>query len=605
MFLVMPNRKASLIAVLSFSFLLGLALFRNSEFFNKIVVPISSRCLICGTFFCALLGTYFYNTWCDSYLISIASDLFHLSEKYILLLCTFICIIVAAPMCSYILSIFSRIAKEQFATFSSNISDTKRTKFSGIKTLFILSLIYLVGISAILKANFNYIDDQSRVLQGYKGWNDFSRILSYSLSTFVHSGNYLTDISPLPQVLAILLLALGSMILLYSVSECTSFSLGQLIAVIPLALNPYFLECLSYKFDSPYMALSVFSGIVPIFFRKAHPQCYIIICVLSSIAVCTTYQAASGIFPMLVIWIALRMWSNNTNLKETGKFIAHSAMGYLLGLVFFKTVILIPVDTYASSQMFTLHEFIPGFFSNLVQYYRYVYSDFNSIWRLSIGMLVLSFLYTSVCSSKRSKLSTLVVSCAALVLMCLICFGLYPALEKPLFSARAMYGIGTLLTIFCLETVEFKDNPAIKFPALVVSWLFFVFCFTYGNALCVQKEYTDVRIAQVIDEIVDLAILNEEHENPVTLQISGSIGYSPVLQNMLSHYNILNRLVPIQFSGPGWYHGSTQFYYYYRLKNFNRGTGMDISTDDLPILIDNMYETIYGDDQYVVVYLKE
>ena len=130
-----------------------------------------------------------------------------------------------------------------------------------LKPTLILSAIYLLAMSAILRANFYYYDDIQRACWGWPEWG-FSRHLSNILSKFLHAEAYLSDISPLPQLLAILIISFASVIAVYLITEEKRFSFWHFVAAIPIGLSPYFLECLSYKYDSPYMALSVLFSVV-------------------------------------------------------------------------------------------------------------------------------------------------------------------------------------------------------------------------------------------------------------------------------------------------------------------------------------------------------
>ena len=138
--------------------------------------------------------------------------------------------------------------------------------------LIIIFLLLLLSISAILKADFKYADDLGRVVNGYRGWGNFSRYLSNLFSIFLHADTYLTDISPLPQIFAIIIMALASIILIHLFSNGKKITFFNIIAVIPLTINPYFLECLSYKYDAPYMAISVLASIIPFLFYKKSKQ---------------------------------------------------------------------------------------------------------------------------------------------------------------------------------------------------------------------------------------------------------------------------------------------------------------------------------------------
>ena len=86
------------------------------------------------------------------------------------------------------------------------------------RPLLILTVLYLLAYSSILLTNFNYIDDMGRVALGYAGWENFSRYTSVFLAYFIHADTYLADISPLPQIIATIEIALASVIVLFVIT---------------------------------------------------------------------------------------------------------------------------------------------------------------------------------------------------------------------------------------------------------------------------------------------------------------------------------------------------------------------------------------------------
>jgi hypothetical protein len=142
----------------------------------------------------------------------------------------------------------------------------------------------------------------------------------------------------------------------------------------------------------------------------------------------------------------------------------------------------------------------------------------------------------------------------------------------------------------------------VKVPVVSFSWILLVFAFTYGNALYTQKEYTDFRINQVIEDLNDLDVFNTGEK--MTVQISGSIGYSPIIANMPQNYQMLNRLIPITFRTSSWTWAGYGFYHYYGLKNVISNGAIDLTTYDLPIIEEHMYHTIRGKDNYILIELK-
>lgn len=87
------------------------------------------------------------------------------------------------------------------------------------KFLLCITLIYSIGISAIVRADFLYLDDLGRTLYGYRGWENFSRFSSNILSGILNGGRLLSDISPLTQLLAAVIMGLAASILAYTFSE--------------------------------------------------------------------------------------------------------------------------------------------------------------------------------------------------------------------------------------------------------------------------------------------------------------------------------------------------------------------------------------------------
>ena len=245
-----------------------------------------------------------------------------------------------------------------------DINSFKKKYAFCVKPALILLGVYLVGISAIIRANFNYIDDMGRTAKGYQQWDVCSRYISSFLSNFIHGDSYLTDVSPLPQFLAIIVLVLSSIIVLYLVSEKKEFCLWQLVGIIPLGMSPYFLECMSYKYDSPYMALSIFASVASVLLRKKSIIVYGLASMIGIIGVCTTYQPALGIFPMLIILLSMKDWNEAKEVKEIIKFIITSVVGYGLGLVIFKIFLMKPTDSYVSSAMPEIKDIIPTIVKN-------------------------------------------------------------------------------------------------------------------------------------------------------------------------------------------------------------------------------------------------
>lgn len=470
------------------------------------------------------------------------------------------------------------------------------------KPILTMFFIYLLGISAILRANFYYIDDLGRARWGYKEFHYFSRYIPQYFSTFLHADSYLTDISPLPQLIAVLLLALAAVIVLRAVTERDTFYFVEYIAMIPLGLSPYFLQCLSYKYDSPYMGLSVLAAVLPVIFMNRGFYCYLLSTFLCSLVVCMSYQAAWGIFPMFVVLLAWIKWNRNEKWQTVLRFVFLSAIGYLAGTLFFALFLMKPADDYASTSLHALMEMIPMTLYHMKMYYIHVIQDFKLEWLVMIGLLCVGFIHVSVRNSQKGRVFGFAFSILVLLAFVGMCFGVYPALSRPTFDPRSMYGFGALLSFVAVYTVTTRRFCFYKTVCIALCWCFFVFGFTYGNALNAQKVYTDYRITAAIHDLHELDLFDEEKIK--TYQIKGSIGYAPEIEGMPQDYEMLRRLVPISFADSEMDWGYFSFSQYYRLKNITWDRSIDLTEYNLPKLKDTYYHTIYADDEYVLIVLK-
>lgn len=243
------------------------------------------------------LAVNFYHNWADSQKMQRVAGVLGMENGLFVPLCAAFFAIAAAPAAGCVISYYISAGQEDYRRTKA---ETLRSGETGIpmgKALLILFAVFVVGISAILRANFYYMDDSPRAALGYKQWDYFSRYLSTALATLVHGGDYLADAAPLPQILAMLIMAVSGILMGYIVYERTTFSGWELAVLSILGLNPYFLGCVSFRFDAPYMALSVLAAVVPLLCRNRNTAAYVLASGLGILAVCTSYQAAAGVSP--------------------------------------------------------------------------------------------------------------------------------------------------------------------------------------------------------------------------------------------------------------------------------------------------------------------
>ena len=473
-----------------------------------------------------------------------------------------------------------------------------------IKEIVILLGIYILGISAILRGNINYIDDIGRIIKGTPILGNYSRFFSDLMAGLFHSNRFLTDISPLPQIIAVIIMALAGSILLEVFSEDDMINPLQTIALTPMALSPWFLACLSYKYDAPYMAMSVFVSILPILYKEYNTKRYIIITIISTIVMCTTYQASSGIFPMMVTIVALIMAVNTNDIMTAILYALKSAIGYMVGLIVFYVFVAEPVP---SSEYAGTGINIKYFFSNLKRCVLRIIDDMTIIWAILVVVIFISFIFVLLRTGMMTLSHKIPLVISTVILAAVLSFGAYLFLEKPIVSSRSLYSMGIVLAVMSCVIIGNRDCKNIpgKLAAIMLCWTFFSFAFTYGNALSQQQQYEEFR---KIVLATDLAELKTNLENDKTeLKIRGNVGLARSVRKISEQYPVLRKNICILLQNSSW--GPCTLLPYCELDTVYKEESsterkMEIDTSEFSVLKKSLYHTIYDGGDYIVVKLR-
>ena len=477
-----------------------------------------------------------------------------------------------------------------------------------LKPVAIMSAVYMIAFLAIIRANFNYNDDLGRVAFGYKDFLGFSRQTSEYLSGVIHTNNFLADISPLTTLLSSIILGLASVFAIFIITKNKKFSFINYILATLIGLSPYFLENISYKFDSPYMSLSILAAIFPFLFFYTKRAFYII-SLLCTIIICTSYQAGIGIYISLLLVLIFRdLLEKEIRFKDILLFGIKGIVPFLLGLIFFKFFMMKPTNAneYVSNSLPGIFEIIPTFFKNLSNFYSYYFSNYRIVWTLlSVLLLVLSG--ASITTSKKSELTKavgLMCYCALLLMVSLAAFGLYPFLTRPLILPRTMYGLPTSIAFVFVLGVTFVDREFFVWLYHIIggalAYCYIVFAFIYGNILYNQNFYANYRIEDIITTLNIENILTETTER---VAIDGEIGFAPASRNTMQTFPILKKLVPKNLCGSSWMWCQYKFFYYY-----NISPSLWVNKNDLHELnktFESYLYTIKYSDRDILITIKD
>lgn len=160
------------------------------------------------------------------------------------------------------------------------------------KTFKITAIICALYAAPIILNDIVYLDDNFRIVAGYKNWTHDGRVLADVFYYLFSFGGTLVDVYPLPLILSLAAFS-GVVALMNGAFKVSAgiFSIGSFC----ILANPLMLSNLYFRFDSAFMVLSVSLAILPYcFISRSILGCGIgTVAILASISM---YQASAAIF---------------------------------------------------------------------------------------------------------------------------------------------------------------------------------------------------------------------------------------------------------------------------------------------------------------------
>lgn len=498
-----------------------------------------------------------------------------------------------------------------------DIYETAKNAFTanGKTTLYYLIgifAIYCIAYSALIRANYEYADDIRRCYAGHKAWVGWSRYISETLAVFLHANFFINDITPLTQLWTLLILTVTSYILCYIITEG---NIGKCTAALSVTcgLTIYYLANFSYKYDCPYMALSMLFALLPFLFTENYLH-FALMSFISLILVCSSYQASNGIYIIMAMFTAFRMWLKNKPLKNIGLYTFISVLCYVIALFFFKFFLMNQFESEMNSRGTGIATGI-GIFekisTNFKLYNHCVLPLSGNLWvKFFIGLTAVLFPVAAVrLRNGRNILATIGLSIVILIAMYSLTLGAYLVLEEALVTNRTFLGFDMLcglLAVFAAHALIQEKNIKIqRFAGMLAAFYVYglvVQAVVYGNFVQKQKEYENFRfsiLAQDLSKIVDFSKKN-------SIYIGGITGMPGKSRMERKNYPILAGSVsPVltKYIIKG-YNMDFEFLSEFTLPELDLVPELKKQLTDLPMIQDTFYHTIYGKDTQYYVYLK-
>jgi hypothetical protein len=415
---------------------------------------------------------------------------------------------------------------------------------------------FLLILYPILRADRYYNDDLVRATLGNYGWSHNGRHLANGLMRLLELGNArVVDISPLPQLIAIGLLAwIGVLIARrFSISSPT---LAVLVA-FPLGAQPFFLENLSYKFDAGCMALAMLLATVPILLPKSGRTGWWI-GVLLLIGCLSLYQPAINAFLVFALLEAFSKHTEYESPKSIALGLCTRGLQALIALSFYRWMVGPSLQDWVLEHSHAVNPLrdwrVVG--ENIEIFSGYLVDSFSArTWVLLIPLVILAGLVPSVAcawrvwtrrhSYPRWLTVAALAASAALPITALICAaGPMLLLAKPVVLPRVMIGVGALISSALIATHLVAHSTRYLKPWQVAvggAWalIMTVHAAAYGNAAAAQDRYERAIATQLADDLAQL-----QARRPLRgYLVDGSAGLSPIAAHVARQFPLMGKLI--------------------------------------------------------------
>lgn len=394
---------------------------------------------------------------------------------------------------------------------------------------FLFSL--LLFILPIILSNTLYFDDNSRVLTGKAYWDVDGRPLTDIIFYLLNSNvGTVSNIQPLPLLTGVCVLAIS---LWYS-TENVSYKKTplNLFPFLLLVCNPFFLQNLSYQFDSVGMCLAMSCGLLAFFYKPDNSKKYTYLYPVFFLCLSNCfYQPVSNVFLTLYFTnILIRFRDFSSVVKETfynaGIYISGMAMYSLLAFTIF------PV-TPGRSDFIHISQLKASFevsLSKLVEIlYGFTQDYFLIIGVLAIVLIIINYIVAMIVNVKRESqhLHKAIAGLITLITpfgLVLSLWGPFLLIDELFFNPREFPSLGVFLMLACFSLKRIDERGYIfsLFTAFFIVYVF-SFSFIYGNTLKNQRDYENRIYTDITNHINSDPKLAEISK----IEIYGETGLAP------------------------------------------------------------------------------
>ncbi|HJF78021.1 MAG TPA: glucosyltransferase domain-containing protein [Enterococcus cecorum] len=469
-------------------------------------------------------------------------------------------------------------------------------------------LLYTIGV-----VQYPYIDDNARQITGATNfWIHYSRFISEIVSWFLQGSRHLTDQGVSNFLISGVILSVASLIAMKVIFVEKKIPIIAAIISVFIGVNPWFLECLSFRFDSPFMSLSVFFGIFPYLFWNASKKIFYVISTISVLLLCNTYQASSGIFIIFAICLFFLEIIENRRIFDNINKAIIAAAAFVSGMILYLFEMRLNPELATRGNIVAIAKFrdLPStLIKNTISYFNVIYNDSAKIWIVIMFILTILCLFIFTKNAKINKLFAFVLTLIYFFIGFVFSYGVLLIFKDSLVAQSGRYGgygFSVFVALTLISVLKFNDskifNIFLRFSIILFMYFQIEFDFGYSSMLAAQKNSFEIQSQILASDLKN--VLTPERKNVYANKFLKS---SPILLNSERNFPILRKLVPMNenlyWPNQYWFNNLTGMYIELNPIPFDFST-FDENGEGISKVAENFYYTIYVNQNQIFINMK-
>ncbi|MER1905714.1 glucosyltransferase domain-containing protein [Citrobacter portucalensis] len=409
--------------------------------------------------------------------------------------------------------------------------------------------LFLIIMSfQIISSDIYYMDDIFRHVLWYSGWSGDGRPFADTIYNIISFGNSIVDMHPMPLIGSIGLFSLT--MYYYAKNNNISLSYIYMVSCSVIIINPFFVSNLWFRFDGPFMVLSICFAIIPFCANIKNKFVQLVFSSFFVLMALGLYQTSINVF-LGFIFIELIVKITNEKLSCSIKQFVYRFSSAIVAILLYKftTSKIYPMNDYAAAYSKTIELDYNGLLT-LINNVKIALDGLNvallSFWIYIIPctIVVLCALIKKTCN--HSKIS-LIMALVSVVSLFFLSFGVIVLSNNMVVYPRVYLGFGCFLFLLFILVSQSKLKPYIRYAIILVPYSIMSVYFFIENS-SIKAEYIDKNeLAQRL--VYDIS--NNSEINNKCIMIINYPKISKVAEMNLRAYPYSYNVLPKTFS-PGY-----------------------------------------------------